>query len=268
MADRLEDTDPQSVQRTYAERFAADLAANRSEQGEITAQLAKLQTRLEQLQKDEGWLSGMQGSLPTSAPLTETAQDAKAVPQPRSAKGARAKSAQPKAGVSKAAQPKAAASKTAPSKAAPSKAAPKTASSVTEQPKAAARKPAAGDRTTSRRTATKTDAADAVAVKSPETAGSKNTETPLHQLLREFLPAGEPRLVREVHADLEKAHPDRKTSAQVVRNSLETLVKRGVISKEIQKGSAMYTAPKPAPGSEAPDKAADTAAAAAVPSEA
>ncbi|MGP3635034.1 hypothetical protein ACTU45_16955 [Streptomyces sp. 24-1644] len=238
MADRLEDTDLKSVQSTYAERFAADLAANRSEQGEITAQLTQLQTRLEQLKKDEGWLSGMQGTLPTTAPsaealpaeatgtapVTDTAQDAKAVPQPRSAKGTRTKAAAPKA----------------------------------TQPKAAAKKPAATVKSTSpRKTVKKASGGDAVAKKATEAAAPKSTDTPLHQLLRAFLPAGEPRLVREVHADLEKVHPDRKTSAQVVRNSLETLVKRGIISKELQKGSAMYTAPKPTDGSEGADKAVD-----------
>ncbi|QNE78927.1 hypothetical protein F0344_33935 [Streptomyces finlayi] len=219
MADRLEDIDLKSVQSTYAERFAADLVANRSEQGEVTAQIAQLQTRLEQLKKDEGWLAGMQGSLPTAAPTapaaasdesadpaptTGTKPDAKAVPQPRSAKGTRAKSAQPK----------------------------------TAQPKAAAK-------STARKSAKKASGESTVAKKVAEEAAPKTAEAPLHQLLREFLPAGEPRLVREVHADLEKVYPDRKTSAQVVRNSLETLVKRGVISKAIQKGSAMYTAPKP-----------------------
>ncbi|MFD3652171.1 hypothetical protein [Streptomyces sp. NPDC058620] len=237
MADRLEDTDLKSVQSTYAERFAADLVANRSEQGEITAQLTQLQTRLEQLKKDEGWLSGMQGTLPTTAPsaealpaeatgtapVTDTAQDAKAVPQPRSAKGTRTKAAASKA----------------------------------TQPKAAAKKPAATAKSTSRKTVKKASGGDAVAKEATEAAAPKSTDTPLHQLLRAFLPAGEPRLVREVHADLEKVHPDRKTSAQVVRNSLETLVKRGIISKEIQKGSAMYTAPKPTAGSEAADKAVD-----------
>ncbi|MFC9246222.1 hypothetical protein ACFT7S_20155 [Streptomyces sp. NPDC057136] len=228
MANRLEDTDPKSVQSTYAERFAADLVANRSEQGELTATIAQLQTRLEQLKKDEGWLAGMQGTLPTAAPtaqplpteatetapLTDTTPDAKAVPQPRSAKGTRTKAA---------------------------------------QPKAAAKKPAAAAKSTSSKTVKKASGGNAIAKKATEAAGPKDAEAPLHQLLREFLPAGEPRLVREVHADLEKVYPDRKTSAQVVRNSLETLVKRGIISKEIQQGSAMYTAPKSTADSEAAD---------------
>ncbi|MEU8678803.1 hypothetical protein [Streptomyces sp. NPDC048560] len=238
MADKLEDADLKSVQSTYAERFAADLVANRSEQGEVTAQIAQLQTRLEQLKKDEGWLAGMQGTLPTAAPtpqavpaeavdtapVAEATAETKAVPQPRSAKGTRTKSAQPKA-----------------------------AQARSTQTKAAPKKPAAAAKSTARKTAKKASEESTVAAKVSEEAAPKVAEAPLHQLLREFLPAGEPRLVREVHADLEKAHPDRKTSAQVVRNSLETLVKRGVISKEIQKGSAMYTAPKPTADAEATD---------------
>lgn len=149
----------QSVQSVYAERFAADLAANRSEQGEITARIAESQTRLDRLREDEKWLSGVQGTLPAPAPA------AKSVPRPRPAKAS-------------------------------------------------------------------------------NKAGAQETAAPLHQLVLALLPAGEPRLVREVHADLEKAHPDRKTSVQVVRNTLETLVKRGAITKGTQKGSAMYTAPE------------------------
>ncbi|MGW2474059.1 hypothetical protein [Streptomyces sp. NPDC001665] len=77
---------------------------------------------------------------------------------------------------------------------------------------------------------------------------------PLHQLIRALMPLGEPRLVREVHADLTQAHPERGTSVQVVRNTLETLVKRGAVGKGIQKGTAMYTATEQAAskGDEAP----------------
>ncbi|WP_260696783.1 hypothetical protein [Streptomyces sp. 130] len=68
------------------------------------------------------------------------------------------------------------------------------------------------------------------------------TGAPLHELIRALMPLGEPRLVREVHADLTEAHPERGTSVQVVRNTLENLVKRGTVGKSIQKGTAMYTA--------------------------
>lgn len=177
------DSDIQSVRRVYAERFAADLTANRSEQEEITARIGELRTRLEQLKEDESWLAGMQGTLPAGAPAPQS------VPQPRPARGPDAKAPQAKAAGKRAVAAKGAAGKA--------------------QKKAAAL----------------------------ETA-------PLHQLVLALLPAGEPRLVREVHADLEEAHPERKTSVQVVRNTLETLVKRSAIGKGTQKGAAMYTAPE------------------------
>lgn len=82
------------------------------------------------------------------------------------------------------------------------------------------------------------------------TGGKKATAppaAPLHQLIRALMPLDQPRLVREVHADLTEAHPERGTSVQVVRNTLETLVKRGVVGKGIQKGTAMYTATEPLP---------------------
>ncbi|MYS33233.1 hypothetical protein K388_04030 [Streptomyces sp. KhCrAH-43] len=191
------DTDnaSQSVQRVYAERFATDLADNRAEQQELTAQIERLRSRLEQLRTDETWLAGMQSALPgtTAPPRPRRASRAgsgdtatKAVPSPRPAGRAKAKPAAARAGGRKAASTTAAA--------------------------------------------------------------------PLHQLIRALMPLGEPRLVREVHAELAKAHPERGTSVQVVRNTLETLVKRGVVGKGLQKGTAMYTATEPAQADE--DRAA------------
>ena len=185
------DTASQSVQRVYAERFATDLADNRAEQKEITAQIERLRARLEQLRTDESWLTGMQSGLP----------GATAPPRPR--RTPRADEAQADDG--------APAAKPVPS------------------PRAAGRAKAKPARTrpTGRKAA--------------GTAGA-----PLHQLIRALMPLGEPRLAREVHADLTKAHPERGTSVQVVRNTLETLVKRGVVGKGMQKGAAMYTATEPA----------------------
>ncbi|MGC4948710.1 hypothetical protein ACLQ2N_21225 [Streptomyces sp. DT224] len=193
------DTASQSVQTMYAERFATDLTDNRAEQRELTAQIERLRTRLEQLRADETWLTGMQAALPGEtapprqrrAPRTgeQPAEDdtpaGTPVPGPRPAGRAKARPSRARAGGKKAA-------------------------------------PSAG--------------------------------APLHQLIRALMPLGEPRLVREVHADLTKTHPERGTSVQVVRNTLETLVKRGVVGKGIQKGTAMYTATAPAAsqGDEAP----------------
>ncbi|THA68664.1 hypothetical protein E6P78_13465 [Streptomyces sp. A0958] len=185
------DSASRSVQKVYAERLAADLAANRSEQEDLTAQIAELRARLERRRKDESWLTGVQTTLSGTtvpsrprpapqagaAPVSEVVPAVKAVPKPRRAKRAKVP-AVPAGGTGK---------------------------------KAAA------------------------------TAGA-----PLHQLIRALMPVGEPRLAREVHVELEEAHPDRRTSVQVVRNTLETMVKRGVVTKGIQKGAAMYTASEPA----------------------
>ncbi|MFB8088307.1 hypothetical protein [Streptomyces sp. NPDC055992] len=186
------DSASQSVQRVYAERFATDLADNRCEQQELTAQIERLRARLEQLRTDETWLDGMQAALP----------GATAPPRPRRA-------------------PRAAGT---------------PAGEAPVEEAAPVGKPVPSPRPAGRAKAKPTRS---------RPAGRKASITaaaPLHQLIRALMPLGEPRLVREVHADLTEAHPERGTSVQVVRNTLETLVKRGVIGKGIQKGTAMYTA--------------------------
>ncbi|NED11487.1 hypothetical protein [Streptomyces sp. SID9124] len=194
---RKTDTDnaSQSVQRVYAERFATDLADNRAEQKELTAQIERLRSRLEQLRTDETWLTGMQSALP----------GATAPPRPRRA---------PQTDAGQTDEARAGDGDTA-AKAVPS---PRLAGRAKAKP--------AGARTAGRKAGT-------------------TAAAPLHQLIRALMPVGEPRLVREVHADLTKKHPERGTSVQVVRNTLETLVKRGVLGKGMQKGAAMYTATEP-----------------------
>ncbi|WP_330242054.1 hypothetical protein [Streptomyces sp. NBC_00525] len=181
----------ESVQRVYAERFATDLADNRAEQKELTAQIERLRARLEQLRTDETWLDGMQSALPgAAAPPGEGAPAATPVPKPRPAARAKARPARPRTSGGKAA----------------------------------------------------------------------TAATPLHRLIRELMPPGEPRMVREVHADLAKAHPERGTSVQVVRNTLETLVKRGAVAKGLQQGAAMYTVAEPAASGETAGSGTGTAA--------
>ncbi|MEU2246720.1 hypothetical protein [Streptomyces sp. NPDC019224] len=200
------DSASQSVQRAYAERFATDLADNRSEQKELTAQIEGLRARLEQLRTDETWLTGMQAALP----------GATAPPRPRRA---------PRTG------------------------------EVPVGDDAATGKPLPNPRPAGRAKA-KPARAGAAGRKAAPTAGA-----PLHQLIRALMPLGEPRLVREVHADLTKAHPERGTSVQVVRNTLETLVKRGVVGKGMQKGAAMYTATEPTQTDESGPVAGEASAA-------
>ncbi|MFG2775107.1 hypothetical protein [Streptomyces sp. NPDC048350] len=206
------------VQALYAERFAADLAANRAAQEDVGAQIAELQGRLEQLREDEKWLIGMQGSLPlsghtesdgTSVVAEARAVEAQVVPQQRPAAE---KSAKPGRG----------------------KTTTKTATMETPQGKRAVKR--AGRKQGGKTSGGKT------AKPASTTAGRSAAQPPLHELIHALLAPGEPRVVREIHEDLELAHPHRKTSAQVVRNSLESLVKKGLMEKRIQQGSAMYTA--------------------------
>lgn len=241
----------------YAQRFAADLETNRKEQAELTAQIEELEGRLNQLKADELWLCGVQGVLPPageSAPASETPEPAKAptagaVPRPRQAR-------------------KGTGGATRAKKAAQTKKASGTAAPDTET-KPAARKPAA------RKSAAKPAAAKAVEGKAKPTVAAKRTvepasipapekaagatrtaaqakktartdEPPLRELVHAMLvKAAEPRMVSEVTAELTQAHPGRAASGQVVRNTLEGLVKKGQIEKEHRQGSVMYTAVQP-----------------------
>ncbi|MFE9776163.1 hypothetical protein ACFYOV_31805 [Streptomyces sp. NPDC005931] len=72
MADEPEKT---PIQNKYAQQYADDLAANRTEQRDITAQIAALQERLEQLRVEESWLAQAQSSLPGAAALGEGAAE-------------------------------------------------------------------------------------------------------------------------------------------------------------------------------------------------
>ncbi|MGW7103419.1 hypothetical protein [Streptomyces sp. NPDC054838] len=204
------------IHNLYAQRFAADLETNRKEQADLTAQIEELEGRLEQLKSDESWLCGVQGVLPSAgdpappAPTSAGAATTGAVPRPRQAK----KSTGGAARARKAAQPKKSSG---------------TAVSATEA-KAVARKPAA---------------------KAKQTAEAKGTvrteEPPLRELVHALLSkAAEPRMVSEVTAELAQAHPGRAASGQVVRNTLEGLVKKGQVEKEHRQGSVMYTALRPA----------------------
>jgi hypothetical protein len=67
---------------------------------------------------------------------------------------------------------------------------------------------------------------------------------PAHELILAVLlkTPGEPRVAREVLEQLALDHPGRATSVQLVRNGLETLVKKNAVEKSRQQGSAMYTA--------------------------
>ncbi|MFI5980031.1 hypothetical protein ACIBEA_04040 [Streptomyces sp. NPDC051555] len=264
MADEPDST---PIHNVYAQRFAADLEVNRKEQETITAQLTDLGARLAQLKSDEGWLSGMQGTLPAApvapAPVTPDA-DTTVVPRPRTAKKATAVTAGTAGkAATKTARPRKTAAKTpapAPVVAdtaavtettAPSKAA--TPAKVAAPTKAATPAKSTARKTPARKTAAPAakasteKAAKASAQKEPATAAATGaTEPPRRELVLALLvSAAEPRMVSEVAGELAQAHPERPASTQVVRNTLELLAKKGLIEKENKQGSVMYSAPRP-----------------------
>ncbi|MFF5390148.1 hypothetical protein ACFY5H_17440 [Streptomyces sp. NPDC013012] len=226
-----------SIHTRYAEQLAADLAGNRAEQASIAA-------RLEQLQAEEKWLITTLDSVPGPiAPASGVTEPAKAVqeaavPQPREAAPARKPAAR------KPAARKAAAGK-APAKKAP--AAKRTAAKRTaaKTAKAPAEKPAAG-KTAAGKTTPKKATAGRAAEKKPSGSLSEAQSAPtLGTLLDGLLDGfpGEPLKVSEIHAEFAKAHPERSTSVQVVRNALEGLVKKDRIEKDTRQGVALYTKP-------------------------
>lgn len=234
------------IQDKYAQQYADDLAANRTEQGELTSRISALQERLEQLKTDEHWLAQAQGSLPkapasgapearpaaeeaeSSAPVEAAAEAPQSVPQQRQDQSA--KEEQPKRPAKKAVSAKRATSK----KAVKSTAGPSA--KKTTGTKAAAKKPPSQE----------ASAPPTVAAPAPADKGAVEEKSgpPLWQLVRDILlkTPGQPCVAREVHDQLTQDHPGRATSIQTVRNNLETLVKKSLAEKSNQQGSAMYTA--------------------------
>ncbi|MGR4878183.1 hypothetical protein ACIPUC_01940 [Streptomyces sp. LARHCF249] len=215
------------IHDVYAQRFAADLETNRKEQDAVSSQIAELEVRLKQLKEDESWLCGVQGALPAAVAdataAQSPAQDTGPVP-PASAEAAAAGT------VPKPRQGRKATGGTARDKKATRAKNPSGGPSAGVKAKTTARKPAA-----------------AGSQKTAEPAAGKAAEPPLRELVLALLvSAGEPRMVSEVATELTQAHPARPASAQVVRNTLEALAKKGSVEKEHRQGSVMYTASPPA----------------------
>jgi hypothetical protein len=280
------------VQERVRQRFADELTANHAEQEKLTGQIAALQQRLDQLKADEAWLTQAQSSLPTtgepadgtsgSAPQTPSATPVEQAEVSAPAEiGAEASQTVPaqrqEQTVKKAAQAKkpaakkpAAAKKTtvkkAASKAPVKKTTAKKTTLATEKP--AARKPAAKKTAAAQAPASKATTAKAASPKAAATKSSADKAAaggpPLWELLLGVLrkTPGQPLIAREVSEQLAKDHPDRATSAQTVRNGLQTLVSKNLAEKTRQQGNAMYTAhadtsaaPSPAGDEPASDKA-------------
>ncbi|MFF3639463.1 BlaI/MecI/CopY family transcriptional regulator [Streptomyces sp. NPDC002250] len=273
------------IQNKYAQQYSDDLAANREEQSEVTAQIAALQERLDQLKAEEAWLAQAQGSLPgaavSSAPTDQPATGAAEVPQEATAEQADTSApAEEATGAAqtvpqqrqdqpvKAGQPKqparktTAAKKTAPAKKSTSRKTAEKATAGTATKKATAKpvKKATAKKTSAepakKATAKKSVAKKVSAGKVPAQqaasaqasaggagAGEKSGP-PLWQLILDILrkTPGQPYVAREVHDQLTQDHPSRKTSAQTVRNNLQTLVQKGLAEKSRQQGNVMYTA--------------------------
>ncbi|MFD9049760.1 hypothetical protein [Streptomyces zaomyceticus] len=271
-----------TIQSVYAQRIAADLESNRSTQGDINRQITELQTRLNQLREDERWLSEIQGSVPPSDTATESAASplaaapatapdaaetpeaaAAAVPQPRHddaleptpAKKASARKSPSKRSPAKKATATTAATKavTRQAKTSPAKRTAKKATAVAKKAPAKQSIPQQGEPAAE---TAKTPSAPAITA-----PAKKAAQPPLRELVEAILGrhAGEPRMVNEVRAELEAAHPDRSTSAQVVRNALESLAKKGLVNKGTQQGSVMYTRPAPSTSDADPAPATDPA---------
>ncbi|MFC8490000.1 hypothetical protein ACFUJU_04215 [Streptomyces sp. NPDC057235] len=234
-----------SIHTRYAEQLAADLAGNRAEQASIAA-------RLEQLQAEEKWLITTLDSVPGPiAPASGVTEPAKAVqeaavPQPRETweaaparKPAARKPAARKAAAGKAPAKKAPAAKRTAAK----RTAAKTAKAPAEKP--AAGKTAAGKTAAGKTTAKKATAGRAAEKKPSGSLSEAQSAPTLGTLLDGLLDGfpGEPLKVSEIHAEFAKAHPERSTSVQVVRNALEGLVKKDRIEKDTRQGVALYTKP-------------------------
>lgn len=259
MAEESEKTPIQSV---FAQQFADALASNRTEQEDVTAQIAGLQKRLEQLQVDEAWLTQAQDTLPAAlAPSEPEAEPAAAVaeappsapaeqvepsapgeaaagapqttvPQPRQDRSAQAEPSKEPAKKAAAAKKKTTAKKTT---------AKKTTAEKTTAKKTTAKKTAAKKTAAEQAPAPEAATAEAPAEKA---AAEAKPGPPLWELIQGILlkTPGQPCVAREVTDQLAKDHPTRATSIQTVRNNLETLVKKNLAEKSHQQGSAMYTA--------------------------
>ncbi|MEU0851261.1 hypothetical protein ABZ387_25330 [Streptomyces flaveolus] len=73
-------------------------------------------------------------------------------------------------------------------------------------------------------------------------AKGKSRQPLLGEILTALLGAhSEPRLAKELHAELTAKHPDRSPTPQVVRNTLESLVAKGQVQRHKQQRTVMYT---------------------------
>jgi hypothetical protein len=194
-----------TIQGRYATRLAEDLDNNANAQEKVRVQLADLQSQLAQLEQERAWLAQLQG----------TVAGAQSVAAPEQLAG------------------EASASDEADE--------PKVTPSAQPVPRPRGRKKPAGE-PAARKAGKKTTAPKDG--RKPKAATSRSsTEPTLRSLVVDILAASsEPRMVSEFVDALAKQHPDRATpSAPVVRNTLESLVAKGLAERARQQGSVFYS---------------------------
>ncbi|MFI6144518.1 hypothetical protein [Streptomyces sp. NPDC051109] len=222
-----------NLKSQYAEKVAADLDLNTTEQERIREEIASLQERLAGLEQDHALLVGMREALGGVAT---------AVPAPRAGK----KTATTTTAATTTAAKKATAKKAAGRKTTAVKAAAK------EPAKESAKAKAAGPEA-------KAAAPRAKAVASKEKAvASKEKQVPLTELIHRHLSGqAEPKTAREIAQALKSAHADRSVSDNLVRTTTERLVARS-LAERVKQGATVYYTALPHHGEAA---AADEAAA-------
>ncbi|MEU4348126.1 hypothetical protein [Streptomyces sp. NPDC023838] len=216
-----DEPDTTTLKDQYAARVTADLEANQQDQSRIRAELDTLKDQLEALERDHGLLQTMHHTLTgaaAAAATTATAskRDTARVP----AKTAPAKTAAP----AKVPTPRSKKTEVKTEVKPAGKTAAKPAGKTVAKPARTPRKNTAPAKTASRAKA--------------DTSGPTLREV----VLGLFAGHQEPRTVADILTELTTAHPDRTTSPQVVRNTLEALVAKGELERERKQGSVFYTA--------------------------
>ncbi|WP_455356702.1 hypothetical protein [Streptomyces sp. SYSU K217416] len=209
-----------NIQDRYAENIAADLESNAKEQESIRSQMASWQSRLDRLEEERAWLAGMLGKLAEGSTALEQL----------------AESRNSAAGEAEAAAPKAVPQQRQAGKA--------TSESGGSRRNTAQTKPRGAAKTAKTARTTKP-------VEKAQ-AGAKKDEPTLRELILEVLTQHyEPRMAREVAAEVKQTHPGRNPSDQVVRNGLNSLIAKGAVEREEKQNSVFYTAVKKEDGSKA-----------------
>ncbi|MFD3451963.1 hypothetical protein ACFWVC_07245 [Streptomyces sp. NPDC058691] len=215
-----------------AARIAADLDGNAREQESVRAQISELQDHLTKLGREHEWLTQLQSTEPAEGGAT---------PQRREVTRTEAKTpASPTvAGTPKTPKtPKATevTEATAPTKATTTAKAP--AETVAEP---AVPRPRGGRKKAPVQTGTRERRKTGARTRKPEAGPT------LVGLLEEILSTShEPRMVSEIVNILTEQHPDRVAKTQVVRNTLEALVAKGLAERARKQGSVFYTPVSPA----------------------